>query len=179
MPNLPLPEHLSTTKLECVMLDIEPLDIHGAFGDDLDEDDFFYGTIPELKYAQGPVAEKQAHLTLLFGIHPSPSYRRSVDAVLKGWKPEPIKLTSVIHFPSPIEGQDYNYIVAKVEKTPNVLEARARLAILDHTDRYPEYQPHVSLAVIKGSAPLGEWIKRMDTAFAGRTYEPGALDYGD
>ena len=179
MTNLPMPEGMGTPDLECVMLDIAPLDIHEAYGHDLNEDDFFYGDIPELKYAQGPVAEKKAHLTLLFGIHPSPTYRRSVDAVLRGWEPEDIFIDHVGFFPSTIDGQDYNCIIGHVTPLPNLLEANARLQILDHTNRFPEYKPHVTLAYVKGSADLQTWITRMDEVFGKRTYEVTGLNYGD
>ena len=179
MPNLPMPEGLTTSDLECVMLDIAPLDVRGAYGKGLNEDDFFYGDIPELKYAKGPVAERNAHATLLFGIHPSPMYRRSVDAVLRGWEPEDLFIDHVGFFPSSIEGQDYNCIVGHVTPLPNLLEARARLEILDYTDRFTEYKPHITLAYIKGSADLQTWVSYMDEVFGNRTYEVTGLNYGD
>lgn len=179
MPNLPLPEGVSSPDLECVMLDIKPLRVREAYGDDLNEDDFFYGDIPELRYAQGPVGEKTAHATVLFGIHPSPHYRRSVDAVLRGWEPEDLFIEHVGFFPSSIEGQDYNVIVGHVSPLPNLLEARARLEVLDYTDRFTEYKPHITLAYIKGEADLYEWILRMESVFANRTYEVTGLNYGD
>ena len=179
MPNLPMPEGLTTSDLECVMLDIAPLDVRAAYGNAFNEDDLFYGDIPELKYAQGDVAATKAHLTLLFGIHPSPSYRRNVDAVLRGWEPEDVFIDHVGHFPSRIEGQDYNCIVGHVTPLPNLLEGNARLKVLDHTDSFPEYKPHITLAYIKGSADLSKWITYMDEVFGNRTYEITGLNYGD
>lgn len=179
MPNLPMPEGLGTPDLECVMLNVAPLDVRGAYGDDFNENDLFYGTIPELRYAQGAVAEHKAHITLMFGIHPSPVYRRSVDAVLRGWEPEDLFIDRVGFFPSSIEGQDYNCIIGHVSPLPNLLEARARLEVLDYTDRFTEYRPHITLAYIKGSADLQTWVTRMDEVFGNRTYEVTGLDYGD
>lgn len=179
MPNLPLPEGLSSPDLECVMLDVDPLNVREAFGEGFSEDDLFYGTTPELKYAQGAVGESTAHATLLFGIHPSPVYRRSVDAVLRGWEPEDLFVSHVGFFPSRDATQDYNVIVAHVEPMPNLLEARARLEILDYTDGFPEYRPHITLAYIKGSADLTEWVSRMDAVFGNRTYSPIGINYGD
>ena len=83
MPKLPLPEGLDTPDLECVMINVPTLDIQRAAGDLWDEDALFYGDIPKLKYAQGAVAEENAHLTLLFGLHPSNSYEASVLMALE------------------------------------------------------------------------------------------------
>ncbi len=178
MPNLELPEGMENTSLEYFMLNVANLDIHQAYGNDLNEDDFFYGDIPELKYAQGPVAESKAHMTLLGGIHPSPDYKRMVDAVLRGWKPDDLFVDHVSFFPSRIEGQDYNCIIAKVSVQPNLLEGNARLQVLDHTNEY-DFNPHITLAYVKGAADLQTWITRMDEAFGGRTYEVTGYNYGD
>lgn len=179
MPNMEMPEGLTSSDLECVMLDVPPMNVREAFGDDFNEDDLFYGDIPELKYAQGAVGETKAHVTLLFGIHPSPMYRRSVNAVLSGWKPEDVFIDHVGFFPSTIEGQDYNVIVGHVSPLPNLLEGRARLEVMEHTDRFPEYKPHITLAYVKGSADLEKWVTRMDAEFGNRTYEVLGLNYGD
>lgn len=179
MPNLPLPEGLSSPDLECVMLDVSPLNIRGAFGEGFNEDDLFYGDTPELKYAQGAVGESSAHATLLFGIHPSKDYRRNVDAVLRGWEPEDLYVSHVGFFPSRDPEQDYNVIVAHVAPLPDLLEARARLEVLDHTDGFPEYKPHITLAYVKGSADLTEWVTRMDAVFGNRTYSALGINYGD
>lgn len=179
MPNKPMPENLSSPDLECVMLDVDPLNIRESFGEGFSEDDLFYGETPELKYAQGAVAEKNARLTLLFGIHPSKDYRRNVDAVLREWVPEDVFVDHVSFFPSSVDGQDYNVIVGKVTPLPNLLEGRARLEVLDYTDKFPDYSPHITLAYIKGSASLTKWIERMDAVFGNRTYAVNGINYGD
>ncbi|UDL15956.1 RNA ligase [Microbacterium phage Pumpernickel] len=178
MPNLPMPEGLSNPDLECVMLALPPQPVL-RYIDPEKHDDLFFGDIPELQYAQGAVAETEAHVTLLFGIHPSPSYRRLVDAVLEGSKMPLITIDHVGHFPSRIDGQDYNCIVAHVAVTPELLEGNARLQILDHTNSYPEYKPHMTLAYIKGDADLDYWIKTLDDVYRGQTIAPTHLDYGD
>jgi 2'-5' RNA ligase len=178
MPNLPMPEGLTPPDLECVMLDLQPLHVMKHVGPQR-ADDLFFGTTPELKYAQGAVAEKTAHVTLLFGIHPSPSYRRNVDAVLKDWKIPLVEIDHVGFFPSPDPEQDYYVIVGHVKRTPELLEGNARLATLDHTNRYPEYAPHVTLAYIKGEAELDWWINRLNDIYKGQVFGPTGLNYGD
>ena len=124
MPNEPMPEGMDTPDLECVMLDLGPLPVREAFGMSFKEDELFYGDHPKLKYAQGAVAEKRAHVTLLFGIHPSETYFEDVMEALDGWEPEDVFIREVGYFPSNIEGQDYTCIVGKVIPSANLLLAR-------------------------------------------------------
>lgn len=179
MPNQKMPAGKTSADLECVMLNIEPLPVlrlmHQGAADEL-----FYGTTPELKYAQGAVAETKAHATLLFGIHPRPTYRRDVDAVLKGWEPETIFIENVTAFPIRDEDQEYHVLIGKVKVTRNLLEARARLETLDFTDRYAaQYQPHVTLAYVKRGKNIGTWIENMDIVYGGTMHAPIGLNYGD
>jgi len=173
-----MPEGLGTPDLECVMLNIMPLAVLSLLWDGA-EKDLFYGTTPELKYAQGAVGESKAHVTLMFGIHPSPSYHRNVEAVLRGWMPEPILVSGVSTFPIRDESQDYYVVKGDVAVTPNLLEARARLEVLNHTDTFPVYHPHVTLAYVKRSADIDKWVMVLDKAYAGHEYSPIRLNYGD
>lgn len=179
MPNLPLPEGIERTDLECVMLSIAPLDVMGTLGEGVSEDDLFYGDTPELKYAQGAVGEKKAHVTLLFGIHPSPDYKRNVDAVLKGWTPEMIHVSQVSTFPIRDEEQEYYVVKGDVHVSSNLLEGRARLEVLDYTDPFPTYHPHVTLAYVKRTADIDKWVRYLDDVYGDQDFEVTGLDYGD
>lgn len=178
MANVVLPEDLAVTDLECVMVDLPAIDIQNIMGEDYNEDDLFYGDIPELSYAKGAVAEDNAHVTLLFGIHPSPDYEQSVHLALDGWDIPSIFIEDVGFFPSRIEGQDYVAVVAHVVKTAPLLAGRNRLTVLRHTDAYPEYKPHVTLAYLKGSADKDLWISKLDDALAESIIEPLGLNLG-
>jgi 2'-5' RNA ligase len=184
MPNTPMPVGLDTPDLECVMLDVDDLPISAIYGRDLDHGDYFFGpnSEPKLKYAQGPVAEgdkDRAHLTLLFGIHPSKTYVDDVMNALGDWTPDDIFVQDVTHFPSNVGGHDYNAIVAKVMPTTNLLLARKRLETLPFTDQFArDYQPHITLAYIKGEADLEDWKRRMSAYFKGRVLYPTALNLG-
>jgi 2'-5' RNA ligase len=161
------------------MLNIPPFKyMERGWGGPLPIEDLFYGKVPELQYAQGLVGQKQAHVTLLFGIHPGPGYVRDVAEALDGWTPDPIKLERVTYFPSSIKGQDYNVIIASVVETTNLLEGRDRLTQLPHTDTYGAYRPHVTLAYINGKADKYEWIKNMSWVLDGREYPITEIDYG-
>ncbi len=181
MPNLPLPEGLDTPDLECVMLDLGPLQVRSAFGHAWQEDELFYGKIPKLKYAQGAVAEEEAHVTLLFGIHPSETYVEDVMNALGDWQPEDVFIREVGYFPSNVEGQDYTCIVGKVQPTANLLLARKRLETLPFTDKFAdEYKPHVTLAYIKGSKPkrIKRWVNTLNAYYQNRVLTPHALNLG-
>jgi 2'-5' RNA ligase len=174
-----MPEGLGTPDLECVMLKLAPLEVVDHLGKHASADDLFYGDTPELKYAQGAVGEKKAHVTLLFGIHPSPTYRRKVDAVLKGWKPETVHVTEVSTFPIRDEEQEYYVVKGDVKVTDNLREGRARIEVLDHTDGFPEYHPHVTLAYVKRTANIDMWVQYLDEVYGGKDFEVTGLDYGD
>jgi len=181
MPNEPMPEGLDTPDLECVMLDLGELPVRGVFGSAWKEDDLFYGDIPKLKYAQGAVAEDEAHVTLLFGIHPSETYVEDVLTALGDWEPEDVYIQEVSYFPSSLEGQDYTVIVGKVQLTANLLLARKRLERLSFTDRFADnYQPHVTLAYIKGSKPsrIKRWTDTLGAYYANRVLTPRELNLG-
>lgn len=178
MANMPMPDGLSNPDLECVMLDVGRLDVHSAFGPDIKEKHFFYGDIPELKYAQGPVAEDGGHVTLLFGIHPSETYVSDVMAALDGWVPEEIMVRKASYFPSSVEGQDYKCIVLEVVPTANLLNANKRLQALPHTNKFTEYRPHITLAYIKGDKNIDRWLLRLNAYFAGRVLTPIRLNLG-
>lgn len=179
MSNLPMPEGVSVQDLECVMLKILPFTyMERGWGGNLPIQDLFYGKHPRLQYAQGLVGQRSAHVTLLFGIHPSTGYVREVAEALEGWTPEPIEFDRITYFPSSVEGQDYNVIIATVVETTNLLEGRERLEQLPHTDTFGVYRPHVTLAYIKGSADREEWIRGMDYILDGRIYPVSEVDYG-
>lgn len=181
MPNLPMPEGLDTPDLECVMLDLGSLPVRSAFGSAFQEKELFFGDHPKLKYAQGMVAEKEAHVTLLFGIHPSETYVDDVMDALGDWQPEDVFIREVTYFPSNVEGQDYTCIVGKVVPSANLLLARKRLETLDFTDQFAaEYKPYVTLAYIKGSKPkrIQRWVNTLGAYYSNRVLTPTALNLG-
>lgn len=178
MANLPMPDGLTDKDLECVMLDIEPFKfMDRGWGGNMPIHDLFYGKVPQLEYAQGLVGQKNAHATLLFGIHPSIGYVQEVTYALMGWDPEPIELDRVTFFQPTVEGQDYKVVVATVLETTNLLEGRERITQLDHTDRFDVYKPHITLAYINGEADVHEWIDKLSWVLEGRTY-PVTLNLG-
>jgi 2'-5' RNA ligase len=179
MANLPMPEGVTKSDLECVMLDVEPLHVLSAYGMDINQDDLFFGDIPELKYAQGPVGEVGAHVTLLFGIHPSETYFEDVMKALEGWVPDDVMIREVGHFNIKVDGEEKcKAIVAHVIPSANLLAARKRLEELDFSTEFTEYKPHVTLAYIKSSADVDTWVRRLNVAYSRRVLTPTALNLG-
>lgn len=181
MPNEPMPKGLDTPDLECVMLDLGSLPVRAAFGSAFQEKELFFGKHKKLKYAQGMVAEKEAHVTLLFGIHPSGTYADDVSLALGDWTPEDVFIREVTYFPSNVKGQDYTCIVGKVVPSANLLLARKRLETLPFTDQFAaEYKPHVTLAYIKGSKPkrIKRWVDTLNAYYQNRVLTPTAVNLG-
>lgn len=178
MPNLPMPEGLTVSDLECVMLDVPSIEVRDLLREFVEEDDYFYGDIPELKYAQGPVAETVAHITLLFGIHPKDTYVEDVMTALEGWAPAGLFIRDAGYFPSSIEGQDYKCLVLNVIPTAELLAGRRRLEQLDYTSTYSEYKPHITLAYLKSSVDIDLCIEQMNAYFSGKVAYPTGLNLG-
>ena len=149
---------VSIPDLGCIMLDVESFDVtrHVANG----EADLYYGTLPQLRYAQGAVAEKSAHVTLLYGLlEPGPAWQKHVDAVLEGWNILSVRISDVSFFPSTAQNEDYSVIVAKIEVSAELLEGHRRLQLLPHVDTFPDYTPHLTLAYIKNGPSGVEWAE--------------------
>lgn len=169
MAKLPLPEGITNPDLECVMIGVPTFDIQRAIGEDLwDESALFYGDTPELRFAQGAVAEEFAHLTLLYGVHPSNSYEASVLMALDGWDLPNILINEVSFFPSRQDGQNYIAVIAEVVKSSGLLVGRARLEELPYSSKSDEYKPHITLVYLKTDTGVDTqaWIDALNAAFA-------------
>lgn len=174
MPNLPLPEGTAFRDLGVVMIETEPLPSLEHMGLDAKKD-LFYGEGERLKFAQGAVGEKGGHVTLIFGVHPMSGRREAVKAVLGKWNPEPVEIEEVSHFPGVAEGSDYNVIIAKVKKTINLRDARARLETLPFNDKHPDYTPHITIAYINGDADVDKWVDTLNKVYKGKKFDPEGL----
>lgn len=178
MAKLPLPEGLTNKDLECVMIDTPSLDIEEAYGEGYNFTDLYFSDHEQLQYAQGDVAAKGAHVTLLFGIHPSETYEEDVFAALDGWELPDILISEIDTFPSRMEGEDYTCLVAKVVPTAHLVSGHRRLQALPYSSNYDEYIPHLTLAYLNNTADIGEWKFRMQKAFNSRLLTPTGLNLG-
>ena len=182
MANLPMPEGLTTSDLECVMLDVKKIQWEEGYTPTImdfmrgvwNPNDFFFGDTPDLKYAQGAVYDDTPHVTLLFGIHPSLTYEEDVQNVLYDWMTPDLMGKYVSFF----EGDEYYCIILHLDLTASLMNARRRLEALPHTTKYPEFKPHMTLAYIKKTANLQVWLERMNDAFANRVLHVAGLNLG-
>lgn len=171
--------------LGCIMLDVAPFGVTQFV--EGGERDLFFGKTKDLKYAQGAVAEKSAHVTLLYGLmKPGPEWQGVVDQVLDGWTPPALKIAEVSFFPSNIPGEDYSCIIAKIEVSDELLEGNKRLQLLPHINTFPDYTPHLTLAYIN-NGPSGvkwcstareKWVQTLNEKFAGMTFPITQINYG-
>lgn len=178
MAKLPLPEGLTNKDLECVMIDTPSLDIEEAYGEDYNFTDLYFSDHEQLRYAQGDVAARGAHVTLLFGIHPSDTYEEDVFAALDGWELPEVLISDIDTFPSRVEGEDYTCLVAKIVPTAHLVSGHRRLQALPYSSNYDTYIPHLTLAYLNSSADVGEWKFRMQKAFNSRALQPTGLNLG-
>lgn len=172
MPKLRLTPGLSKDDLECVMLDLPIFDVVGALGDAFNPDDLYYSD--DDQWVSGLVGDSIPHVTLLYGIHPSPDYEIKVLSLLEGWEPPTIFLEEAMVF----ESEDYYCVVMKVQKTGLLISANKRLCELDYTNDYPDYTPHVTMAYIKKTADKDLWIAKLTEAFSKKAITPYGLNLG-
>lgn len=171
--------------LGCIMLDVAPFTVTELV--EGGENDLYYGTIPALRYAQGAVAEKSAHVTLLYGLLDFGGlHTKLVDSVLLGWSTPSVRIKEVSFFPSSNQGEDYSVIVGKIDVTPELLEGHHRLQLLPHIDTFPEYVPHLTLAYIKNNesgvkwvdTPKEKWVRTLNRKLAGKSFAVSCINYG-
>lgn len=101
--------------------------------------------IPDSELAQDG-RETEPHLTVKYGLHTSNA--NEVRGVLADQEPVQVILGKVSVFPA---AGDHLFDVVKVEADSPQLQALNQkiAAALPHTDSYPAYQPHITLAYVK------------------------------
>lgn len=178
MPAMPLPTGVKKSDLECVMLRVMPFDVEEDMGEAFHEEDLFYSEGDEdLKYAQGVVADTDAHITLLWGIHPSDHYEESVWTLLDGWDFPQVLINEVGVFNSP--DKSYYIVVAHVVPSQALLAGRQRLMVLPYTESEFQYRPHITLAYLKPEADREEWVRRLNAKYAHTFVDSYGLDLGN
>jgi len=133
------------TKLGCVMLDVEPMDVTEYVPEHME----YRTTNPDRYWIKG--RDGGDHLTLLYGLlQNANTWRKHVDAVMAGWEmPTVVVIEHVDSFPSTFPDEPYSCIVGKVLVTPAIQEAHDRLSMLPHIDTHWGYKAHVTLAYVK------------------------------
>lgn len=162
----------------CIMLDLEPIPVKTILKEA--DDWFYYSKNPKLRYVKGPVAESQAHCTLLYGLTPGDNagvvQKTSVDELLAGLDLSAVTIDHVDHFP-PQYNEPYACIVAALKIDEDLNEANRRLRFLPHIDTFPEYKAHVTLAYINED-DLEDTIPVLNDALEGTTLQAIGINYG-
>lgn len=142
--------------LKAVMLKTENIRV----SDYIDEPgDLFYGEGYDLRYCQGAVAEKTAHLTLHQGILPSVS-PSLIDSMLGVYDLSEVRISNIGGWPS---ADGFTTIVAHVcDYDGQLQELHDRLRWLPHIDSFPTFMPHITLAFVRDGAPTGTWLSALN-----------------
>jgi len=162
---------IDTDNLGCIMLDLKPMKVMEHMQGH--EDELFANP----KWDQGAVpAETVPHVTLLYGLlENGNTWKNKVDALLKGWNVNSVKINHVGYFDTP----DSYAVVAHLEKTSELVDGHERLTLLPHVNTFSEYMPHMTLAYVKKTANVNNWVSTLNKEYAGKTVDAVGINYGD
>lgn len=109
----------------------------------------------------GSGLEKESHVTLLYGLHSDEIEDQKVLDISASEEIKSIKLHNVSAF----ENAEYDVLKFDVD-SPILHRLNAKLVELPHTNDFPKYHPHCTIAYLKpGTA------KKYIESFEGRSYE--------
>ena len=180
------------SKLGCLMLDTEPIKLPSHIiqdwetGSGVNFDSFFtelYMYKAKNKdrfWIDGYVSDKTPHLTLFYGfLQEAGCFKWHIEKLLEGTNISSIKIEDVSFFESPYEDEPYYCIVAKVEKTPELLEAHNKMTLLPNLQTFPDYKPHITIAYIKKDEHARDiFIEDMKSYLVGKELKVTGLNYG-
>jgi hypothetical protein len=90
--------------------------------------------------------EPRPHLTLLYGLHQEVS-NEQVQSCFTGFNIDDFKVH--INGIDIFENEQYDVIKLNVVKTQKLEEIHQRLTKLPNSDKYPQYNPHITCAYVK------------------------------
>ena len=179
------------SKLGCLMLDTEPIilpnyivqDIQTGSGCNFDALIKSYGYVAKNKerfWIDGFVADKTPHLTLFYGfLQEAGCYKWHIEKLLEGTDIATVKIEDVDFFESPYEDEPYYCIVAKVEKTSELLEAHNKMTLLPNIQTFPDYKPHITIAyIIKDELLRDDFIELLKKELVGKELKVTKLNFG-
>ena len=160
--------------LGCIMLDIEPKNIHiPSLGW------LYYAKDKKKFWIDGYVFNKVAHLTLLYGLLDSgKKWEKHIKEVLKGWEFNTVVVESIGYFDSPYKDEPYYCIVAHIKVTEPLLEGHQRLEFLPHINTFNGYKPHITLAYVKKKGYIKDDVIRIFSSLIGKRLKVKSLNYG-
>lgn len=93
--------------------------------------------------------ESEPHLTLLYGLHPEVQ-NEEVQSCFENLKLDDFKID--IDGVDIFENQEYDVVKLKVVNTPTLQKVHEKLSTLPNSDKYPQYNPHITCAYVKKGA---------------------------
>lgn len=88
--------------------------------------------------------DEEPHVTVKYGFTPDLT-RRNVADILKDVRPFDINLKALNLF----ESEQYDVVKYEVEKNEILSKLRGRADLFANEDRFPEYNPHMTIAYVK------------------------------
>lgn len=163
---------INLSKLGCVMADLEPLSNMYSIEFEGAAVALYSAKNPERFWIDGWVADKSPHITLLYGFMESAqNLRIPIGTLLADINLEEVEIDHIGYFESPYVDEPYYCLVAHIKRTPELLEAHARLQFLPHVNTYPEYNPHMTIAYVDmkvGAAYRDRLIENFNSLWAGK-----------
>jgi hypothetical protein len=124
--------------------------------------DAFAAGIPKSLLAADGV-ETDLHVTALYGLHTDSP--KDVVEVLRGVGPVEMTLGKTKIFPADANHPDYDVLYIEVD-SPDLTALNKSLALLDHSNDYAEYKPHITVAYL---------IPGAGKKYVGKTVYPGVV----
>ena len=135
---------IDTTKLGCVMLDVEQVPVENW----LPKQWAYHAKNTSRYWIKG--FDVTSHVTLLYGLLDNANaIRHEIAYVLDRWEaPKTVEVSEVSFFPTSFPGEEeYACIIGKVVLSEELKEAHRRLQLLPHIDTFP-YEAHLTFGYV-------------------------------
>lgn len=164
--------NINLDKLGCIMLDVEPLDNMYSIEQDGAGVALYYSKNPDRFWINGWIANKVAHITLLYGLlEEGRNYEKYINQVLANWKINEVEIEKISYFDSPYKDEPYYCIIAHIKVTPELMEGHQRLEFLPHINTFASYKPHMTICYLdkrQGEDYRDRMIKQFNDLWAGK-----------
>ena len=163
-------------ELGCVMADLEPIQKLQYPA----EVKFYTSKDPKKFWVKGLVADKNPHVTLLYGLIQKPSkISAQIHQVLTGYELTGIEFDHFDKFDSPYPDEPYYCVIGHVKVSEKLLEGHQRLSLLPHINTFGGYKPHVTIAYIeKDDAAYKKFVSGLNEQFAGKALPVKCIKLG-
>lgn len=127
----------------CIMIGYDSIPEIEKIQESLDKDDIYTGTEEEEKEGAYGL-EKEAHVTLLYGIKPEITWDD-----IKGYLKPLSEYKAILANLSTFENEEYDVLKIDV-KCPKMHDTNKELRDnIDYVETYPDYHPHMTVAYLK------------------------------